>query len=94
MVVSHNKQFVLNLICSVMAFLVNAGIQFLIAPILMILGRDFLILWQNFRTKEEISTVYTILVLSILLLMLTVPVVSLSQMELTANKMKWQMMNN
>lgn len=73
----------------IMAFLLSVPLI-----VLCIESFNFLKLWQNYRTLEEIAEMAYIMIPSLILVVLYAPVLPLSQLGLTANKIGIQMINN
>ncbi len=68
----------------------------LTSPILLLIvfGKQFMMLWQGYRPMEEIDTITIIMALSVVLIMIISVVLPISQLSLTVNKLKWQMIAN
>ena len=62
--------------------------------VLCIVSKDFLNLWQSYRSDLEINEMAIIMSLAVTLVIIYTPLLPLSQLGLTANKVKVQMVNN
>lgn len=59
-----------------------------------VLGYEFMTLWQSYRNESEIHSLWILMCLAMALVIINVPLLSISQLGLTVNKIKIQMINN
>lgn len=57
-------------------------------------AKDFLQLWQSYRTSVEINELSVVFTISLILCLSYTSVISISQLGLVANRIKWQTINN